>query len=230
MLDVRDYWNFGDPVASRQVFEELLPSLVDRSEQLDVHAQIARTYSLSGENQECLNYLKPFWEEGLALGGRAAASLMLEAGRAHRGLGDIEKARQGFEDVSVNGPDDLRVDALHMLALVSAGDEVAFFNQKAIALAQNSQDEWAQRWIGSLYNNVGWSCFEASEFEDALEYFESALLARYEFGQNERVAEAQWCIGHTLTTMGRMKDATELHLEMGGKGESEEDVRRTFSL
>ncbi|MEI7576169.1 MAG: tetratricopeptide repeat protein [Armatimonadota bacterium] len=229
MLDVRDYWNFGDPVATRAAFEELLPTLTDRAEQLDVHAQIARTYSLPGENQKCLDYLGTYWKEGLELGGRAAASLMIEAGRAYRGLGMIEQARKGFEDVSVNGPEDLRIDALHMLALISEGDQVAFFNQKAITLAKTSKDEWARRWIGSLYNNMGWSCFEAGELDEALEYFESVLLARYEFGQSERVREAQWCIGHTLLAMGRIKDATDIHLEMGGNGETEEDVRRTFS-
>jgi tetratricopeptide (TPR) repeat protein len=229
MLDVRDYWNFGDPVATRAMFEELLPSLKDRQEQLDVHAQIARTYSLSGANQECLEYMKPVWDEGLALGGRAAASLMIEAGRAYRGLGMIEQAQQGFEEVSVSGPEDLRVDALHMLALISEGDHVEFYTQKAITLAKTSKDEWARRWIGSLYNNMGWHCFEAGELEDALEYFESALLARYEFGQDDRVHEAKWCIGHTLLALDRIKDATDLHLEMGGAGDTEEEVRRTFS-
>ncbi len=225
MLDVREYWNFGDPVATRAVFESLLPTLADRAEQLDVHAQIARTYSLSGANQECLDYLKPVWDEGLALEGRAAASLMIEAGRAYRGMGMLEKARQGFEDVSLNGPEDLRVDALHMLALVSSGDEVGFFNQKAIALAKSSKEEWARRWIGSLYNNVGWSCFEAGELDEALEYFESALLARYEFGQEERVSEAKWCIGHTLCKLGRIQDARAL----AGAEMSDEEVVRFFS-
>ena len=229
MLDVRDYWNFGDPVVSRAIFESLLPSLTDRTEQLDVHAQIGRTYSLSGANQECLDYLKPVWDEGLALGGRAAASLMIEAGRAYRGLGMIQQARQGFEDVSINGPDDLRVDALHMLALISEGDHVEYHNNKAIELARASKDEWARRWIGSLYNNMGWACFEAGEHDEALEYFESALLARYEFGQEERVSEAKWCIGHTLLALDRLKDATDLHLDMGGIGDSEGEVRRTFS-
>lgn len=227
MLDVRDFWNFGDPLATRATFEALLPELSDRGEQLDVHAQIGRTYSLRGENQECLDYLKPFWDEGLALGGRAAASLMIEAGRAYRGMGMIEQARQGFEDVSTNGPDDLRVDALHMLALISEGDQVDFFNQKGIELAKTSKDEWAQRWIGSLYNNVGWARFDSGELEEALEYFESALLARYEFGQTERVEEAKWCIGHTLCKLGRIQDARELL----GRGDdvSDEDVVKAYS-
>ena len=229
MLDVRDYWNFGDPLATRAVFEELLPTLTDRQEQMDVHAQIARTYSLSGENQECLDYLKPIWDEALALGGRAAASLMIEAGRAYRGLGMIDKARQGFEDVSINGPEDLRVDALHMLAIISEGDHVEFYNHKAIELAKTSKDEWARRWIGSLYNNMGWMHFESGDLEEALEYFESGLLARYEFGQDARVREAKWCIGHALLALGRLKEATELHIDMGGVGDSEDEVRRTFS-
>lgn len=225
MLDVREYWNFGDPVATRAVFESLLPTLADRAEQLDVHAQIARTYSLSGANQECLDYLKPVWDEGLALGGRAAASSMIEAARAYRGLGMLEKARQGFEDVSLNGPEDLRVDALHMLAIISEGHQRTTYNQQAIALARTSKDDWTRRWIGSLYNNMGWTHFDAGELEEALEYFESGLLARYEFGQEERVREAKWCIGHTLCKMGRIQDAREL----AGAEMSDEEVVRFFS-
>jgi tetratricopeptide (TPR) repeat protein len=116
-----------------------------------------------------------------------------------------------------------------MLALISEGDHVEYHNHKAIELARTSKDEWARRWIGSLYNNIGWACFEVGEHDEALEYFESALLARYEFGQEERVSEAKWCIGHTLLALDRMKDATDLHLDMGGIGDSEGEVRRTFS-
>lgn len=231
MLDVRDHWNFGDPTESRAIFESLLPTLDDRQEYLDVVAQIARTYSLKGENENCLETMKPVWDEGLKLGGRAAASLMLEAARAYRGMGMIDKARQGFDDVAQTGPEDLRVDALHMLALIAEGDQVDFFNQQAITLAKTSKDEWAKRWIGSLYNNMGWSRFEAGDFDEALEYFESALLARYEFGQTDRVDEAKWCIGHTLCKMGRIEEAKELQQEMLGDDSelSDEEVIRAFS-
>ena len=214
MLDVRDYWNFSDPAATRTVFEELRTKLEDRQEYLDVVAQIARTYSLSGENQACLDMLKPVWDEALAAGGRAAASTMLEAARAYRGMGLVDQARKGFEDVAQSGPEDLRVDALHMLALISEGDQVEFYNQQAITLAKTSKDVWARRWIGTLYNNMGWTKYEAGDLDDTLEYFESALLARYEFGQDERVDEAKWCIGRTLCDLGRIQEARELQQEI----------------
>lgn len=229
MIDVRETWDFSNPGATRTAFEELLPSLDDPHDRFDVIAQIARTYSLSGENEKCHEVLKPDWDEALKLGGRAAASFMIEAARAHRGLGNIDQARKGFLNVAESGPDDLQVDAMHMLALISSGEEVEEWNQRAIQLAKSSKEEWAQRWIGSLYNNVGWSRFESGDIEDALEYFESALMARYEFGQNERVNEAKWCIGHTLVALNRMKEATELHLDMGGTSEDEAEVRKAFS-
>jgi tetratricopeptide (TPR) repeat protein len=59
------------------------------------------------------------------------------------------------------------------------------------------QEEWTQRgldhgdayWAGPLYNNLGWTYFDAGNFTRALELFELALAARLRDPENTQAIE-----------------------------------------
>jgi tetratricopeptide (TPR) repeat protein len=66
------------------------------------------------------------------------------------------------------------VDALHMRAIVASPPEGLSLNLRAIRLAEASEQEKARNWLGSLYNNTGWSYLDLGDYESALELFQKA--------------------------------------------------------
>jgi tetratricopeptide (TPR) repeat protein len=114
-------------------------------------------------------------------------------------------------DLAVNSKDDFNaVDAAHMMAIVEPTEKQLQWNLKALDLAENSADEKARKWKGSLYNNLGWTYFEQRQFEEALLMFEKALEFQQQQGEPNKIMIAKWCVGKTL----RMMDHTEEALEM----------------
>jgi hypothetical protein len=66
------------------------------------------------------------------------------------------------------------IDALHMLAILAPTEQSLTLNQQAIELAESSREEKARNWLGSLYNNIGWSYHETGEYALALAIFKKA--------------------------------------------------------
>ena len=62
-----------------------------------------------------------------------------------------------------------------MLAIVETGGEALAWNERAIHFAEQSDDELAKGWLGSLYNNLGWTYHDLGEFAKALDCFERDL-------------------------------------------------------
>jgi tetratricopeptide (TPR) repeat protein len=202
-LDVRDTWDFNEPAESEKMFRSLLSTAVlSRPEQLEVLAQIARTFSLRRECDQCHAILDKDWSEAVSLGGRPKASFELERGRAFRTDKDVAKAIPFFETAAQSEVDDLKIDALHMLAIVAEPEESIRINREALGVAKQSTSLWANRWQGTLYNNLGWTLFEQERFDEALNAFESALSAREIYGPIGAVRIAKWCVGRCLRAQG----------------------------
>jgi hypothetical protein len=58
-----------------------------------------------------------------------------------------------------------------MLGIEAPPEEKLDWNLQAIRYAENSSDERAKRWMGSLYNNSGWTLFDQGRYPEALELF-----------------------------------------------------------
>jgi hypothetical protein len=171
---LRPLWDFDDLEASRERFLAQLAEETTDAGRAEVLTQLARVESLRDEFGRCDELL----DEAESLGGVTARSL-LERGRRDRSsgrdgtgraefLGAFELARQSGEDV-------LAVDAAHMLALV---DDVEGWTARGIEIASASDDPGVRYWLGPLYNNIGWTRFDAGDPAGALEAFELALAAR----------------------------------------------------
>jgi tetratricopeptide (TPR) repeat protein len=122
---------------------------------------------------------------------RPKVRYLLERGRVFNSSGHPEEARPFFEqalDLAQQISEDFyAVDAIHMLAIVSAPASSLDLNLRAIQIAESSGQEKARNWLGSLYNNTGWSYHEMGEYTSALEMFEKAEA----FQRSKRVNETR---------------------------------------
>ena len=147
----------------------------------------------------------------------AAIRYQLERGRVHNSAGDSaaaiphfkrawKAARAAAEDGCA--ADAAAVDAAHMLAIAAESqDETLAWNERALELAQASDDERAQRWRVSLLNNLGWARHDGGDYEAALALFERALAERQKRGPNRETRIARWCVARCLRSLGRVEEA-----------------------
>ena len=84
------------------------------------------------------------------------------------------------------GFDALRVDAIHMQALVAAPEDRLALNYRALELASHSRDQVARDWDASLLNNIGMVHADAGTSPTRCRSFEQALAARERIGDPER--------------------------------------------
>jgi tetratricopeptide (TPR) repeat protein len=171
---LRPLWDFDDLEASRQRFRAQLAEETTDAGRAEVLTQLARVESLRDEFEHCDELLA----EAEALGGVTPRSL-LERGRRERSSGrdgaGLAEFRRALNLAQESGEDVLAADAAHMLALV---DDAEAWTARGIEIASASDDPGVRYWLGPLYNNIGWTRFEAGDHEGALEAFELALAAR----------------------------------------------------
>ena len=233
-FDVRTLWDFDDPAASELRFQTAFedPSFSE-DEKLEIWAQLARTFSLRAQCEKCHRLLDEYWDEAMNAGGRPRASFELERGRAFRSNREPELPKPFFEAVSLCDVEDLKIDALHMVAIMVPSVESKRIKLKAHALAEASSDPLANRWQGTLCNNLGWSCFDDEEFEAAKKWFEQALREREKYGNKSAIQIAKWCLGRCLRAVGELEKALAIQLELiagGATGYAQEEVGEILLL
>ena len=171
---LRPLWDFDDLEGSRERFLVQLGAEATDAGRAEVLTQLARVESLRDEFERCDELL----DEAEALGG-VTARLLLERGRRERSSGrdgaGLAEFRRAFELAQGSGEDVLAIDAVHMLALV---DDAEAWTARGIEIAGAADDPGVRYWLGPLYNNIGWTRFEAGDHAGALEAFELALAAR----------------------------------------------------
>jgi tetratricopeptide (TPR) repeat protein len=206
-------WDYGDPGASERRFRKLLPAAergANRGLHIELLTQIARSLGLQQRFDEAHAMLdraetmlagetKPEME-------RARIRYWLERGRVLNSSGERERAdgcfRQAWEAARRAGEDFHAVDAAHMLA-ITAPD----WNLAALAAAEASDQPRARGWLGSLYNNIGWTHHAAGDFDAGLEMFRKALAWQEQNGTPEMVRVARWCVARGLRSLGRVEVA-----------------------
>ena len=150
-------------------------------------------------------------DEAEALGG-AEARVLLERGRRERSSGrpgaGQAQFEQAFELARTSGEDVLAVDAAHMIAIV---DDMEAWTARGVEIAASSEDPGVRYWLGPLYNNVGWSRYEAGDIPGALDAFERALSSRERDDPRPYpLAVARYAVGKALRAAGRPDEAAAL--------------------
>jgi len=217
--DFDSLWDYDHPGASERRFRELLPAALDSRDfpyLTQLLTQIARAEGLQRKFQDAHTTLDRVEKALLKAEAddKTRVRYLLERGRVFNSSGKRDEARPLFSqalDLAVNSKDDFSaVDAAHMMAIVEPVEKQLQWNLKALDLAENSADEKARKWKGSLCNNLGWTYFEQRQFEEALLMFEKAREFQEQQGDPNKIMIAKWCVAKTL----RMMDHTEEALEM----------------
>jgi tetratricopeptide (TPR) repeat protein len=202
---LRPLWDFDDLDSSEARFRAQLEQETTDTGRAEVLTQLARIEGLRGQFEQCDELL----DQAAALGG-AEVRVLLERGRRQRSSGQpgdgVSSFEQSFELARAASDDVLAVDAAHMLAIV--GDSESW-TARAIEIAAPSDDPGVRYWLGPLYNNVGWSRYEAGDATGALEAFELALASRERDDSRPHSREiARYAVGKALRALGRIDEAT----------------------
>lgn len=227
-------WNYDDPAATEAKFRALLASTPaqDPAYRLEVETQLARTFSLRARFDEALRILDGVDKELVSRDlPRVKVRALLERGRCHNSDKRPAEAMPFFmrawEVAKAAKLHNLAVDAAHMVAIAApdaAGSEK--WNREAIAYAKASGDADAQKWLGSLLNNLAWTKHDAGDPAAALVLFEECLAwhrAR-KTGSGEFIA--RYAVARCQRTLGRYAEALgaqqALQADMALAGEPED--------
>lgn len=207
-------WDYGDPALSGDRFNGFAMRAIEEGlEELAAIAQTQRARSLG---------LYRKFEEGFALielisaqnpsaNGALAVRLGLERGRLLNSSGKRDESASLFikawTEACSSGLDGLAVDAAHMLGIVLDGQSGMVWNERALQLAIDSKQPEANRWKGSLFNNIGWSYHNSGDYERAIKLFEQALEWRVERGTPEQIRVSKWCVGRCYRSLGQVDRA-----------------------
>ncbi|MFG0331600.1 MAG: hypothetical protein ACF8PN_17065 [Phycisphaerales bacterium] len=101
---------------------------------------------------------------------------------------------------------DRAIDAAHMVALTGDDDEQIEWARRGIQLAERSEH---RRWLGPLWNNLGWNLCDRGEFDAALEALRNARESHYEFGDAHNRLVADWSVASLLRRLGRVAEARQ---------------------
>ena len=211
-------WNYQKPDETEQKFKELLPQ-AKISGNADYHAQlltqIARTQGLQRQFEtahETLNGVEKMLEaQDLPM---AQIRYFLERGRVYNSSGKKAEARPFFLEAmakgETEGADYYTVDAAHMMAIIAPPAKQIEWNERAMSIAEQSKDKRARAWLGSLYNNLGWSYHGLKEYQKALYVFQKALKWQEQHGQLRNIRIARWCIARAYRSLNQLDKALEL--------------------
>lgn len=216
LINFDTLWNYDNPAETERQFRQLLPdaeSCGDISYLAQLLTQIARTQGLQRQfdaAHQSLDIASKLLTDELQT---AQVRYLLERGRVFNSSGNPDQARplflEAWELAQTAHEDAYAVDAAHMLAIVSASDEQMQWNLKAVALSESSSQPSARKWLGSLYNNIGWTYHDLGQYTEALAVFEKALRYREEQGEPSTIRIAKWCIARTLRSLGRTQEALD---------------------
>lgn len=221
LLDFDNLWNYDDPAETERQFRQLLPSEIaknDASYHAQLLTQIARAQGLQGQfdaAHQTLDQASELLEVDLKT---ARIRYLLERGRVFNSSGNREQARplflQAWELAQAALEDFYAVDAAHMLAIIESPDQQMEWNVKALTLAEASEQPRAKKWLGSLYNNIGWTHHDAQRYEEALSIFQKALELRQGQGEASAIRIAQWSVGRALRSLGRIQEALDIQRQL----------------
>ncbi len=218
-----DTWGLlGDPVKVEARLTELLTT-AQASPDRSIYPQILSQIALAQGMQ------KKFTEAHASLD-RAEAALMqdcviaevrilLDRGKVFQQSEQMSNAHACFEqsyNLSMkHGFDLYTIDAAHMIAIISEDNtDKIRWNELAIGLANETDNQKARNWLGSLYNNLGQNYLEAGHFDDALAAFIRTLHYRQEEGLIINIRTANWAIACALRKLGRYDEALDTQLSL----------------
>jgi len=220
-------WDYEHPDRTEAKFRELLPKARqsgDPSYLAQLLSQIARTQGLQGHFPEGHKTLDE--AEALLTPATMTARVrcLLERGRLFNSDRKPEKARplfiQAWDQARAVGEEAYAIDAAHMLGIVDPPEQALEWDRMALAVAEDATDERARRWLGPLYNNMGWTEFDRGNYPEALMLLQKAL-SFYQAGKKPvPIRIAKYSVGRVLRALKRYPEALRMQEEARREGEA----------
>ncbi len=228
--DFDSLWDYDKPAETEARFRELIPKTASSGNvayRAELFTQIARTLGLQQKFDSAhalLDTVQPLLPKA---GNRAHVRYLLERGRVFNSSNKQSEAMPLFLEASQLASDkDLdffAVDALHMLGIAAPAEERMDWNLKAVALAEKSKDPKARNWLGSLYNNIGWTWFDQKQYDSALAIFEKGLAFRIKQGKPIPIRIARWSIAKSLRMLQKTSSALIMQRDLLAEWEASGD-------
>jgi tetratricopeptide (TPR) repeat protein len=215
--DFDKLWDYNNPDQTEAKFRELLPAAQASGDMLyygQLLTQIARTQGLQQKFDEAhatLDTVEKMLTDDLV---KVKIRYLLERGRVYNSSGAHDKAKplflNAYELAEANHEDYYAIDAIHMLQIVEPPEKQLEWAEKAIAMAEKTEDTRAQKWLGPLYNNTGWTYFDLKQFDKAMDLFKKSLSWRQAQNDEEGTRIAQWTIARTYREIEEVEKALEM--------------------
>lgn len=222
--DFDSLWDYSNPAETESKFREILPQFPEGNERLELLTQIARTQGLQRKFDEAHQTLDEVEGQLPVDSSRARVRYLLERGRVFNSSKHPDEARPFFEQALTMAQelkaDFYAVDAAHMLAIVADPASSLSWNLRAIQMAESSADEKARGWLGSLYNNTGWSYHDMGDYESALGIFQKAESYFGEVRREDRLRIAKWTVARCLRSMNRIDEALSKQMALKAEFDS----------
>jgi len=218
-FDFDSIWDYSNPQKTEDRFCEILLQIPDSEPAfLELLTQIARAQGLQRKFNKAHQTLDQVEKRLGKVASREKVRYLLERGRVLNTSGKPDEARPCFEqalDIATKiGEDFYAVDALHMLAIVAPPASSLDLNLRAIQLAESSGQEKAHGWLGSLYNNTGWSLHDLGDYESALEIFQKAEAFFRSQGREPQTRIAVWTVARCLRSLNRIEEALGIQMKL----------------
>ncbi|HSK65488.1 MAG TPA: tetratricopeptide repeat protein [Anaerolineales bacterium] len=218
-IDFDSLWDYNQPDRTEMRFREILLQIPENVPAfLELLTQIARAQGLQRKFDHAHQTLNQVERRLGNIPSRPRVRYLLERGRVFNTAGDSDRARplfeQAFEMASQLSEDFYAVDALHMLAIIAPPDQSLKLNLRAIQCAEDSRNEQARHWLGSLYNNTGWSLHNLGEHAQALEMFEKAEAWRRSKANAADIRVAVWCVARAQRSLNRLEEALSRQMDL----------------
>jgi tetratricopeptide (TPR) repeat protein len=220
MLDFDALWDYNHPEETERKFISLLTKAEESGNigyLAELLTQIARSQGLQAKYDkahETLDRAERLLNKDLVA---ARIRYFLERGRVFNSSSQPMDAIPLFQDAWEFGiqsnEDHYAVDAAHMLGIAESTPEKRMeWNLKALDYAEKNPK--ASRWLGSLYNNIGWAHVENGKLEESLELFKRALEFRKAQGNPKSVFIAKWSVAKVLRLTGQVEESFAIQKEL----------------
>lgn len=211
-------WSFSKPADTEVKFRELLPAAENSGSldyKLQLLTQIARTQGLQRKFDEAHKTLDSVEKSLDKKTPVAEIRYILERGRVFNSSKKQEQALplfvKSYELAVERKEDNLAVDAAHMVAIAEpTADKQMEWNLKALDMAEKSKNEKARGWLGSLYNNMGWTYHDSKKYNQALDMFKKALAFREAKGEASSIRTAKWTVARVHRSLDKIEEALKI--------------------
>jgi len=212
-------WDFDRPADSEARFRAKLAMLPQASAaRLELLTQIARAQGLQRDFAAAQTTLDAVERELPGSPERVVVRYLLERGRVFNSAQQPDRAVPLFlvalERARAAGEDFLAIDAAHMLGIAAPADARLQWDLDALGLTEQTSDPRARRWLGSLYNNIGWIYHDRGEYRPALIYFEQALRAAQTRADPRAIRIARWTVARAYRSLDRYDEALVIQREL----------------